>query len=221
MKKIFISVIILSILCIPVAAFAASGVSQKIGIWVNNKEIKTTAGAEATMINNRVYVPASIFRDAGFSVEYKKSKLTMINKNLLYIQNLDVLNAFHYTFINNFERIDHEISNILGNLLLEKDVDTTKLSELVKTVDLDSNSFDNANFTPVGDYSSSFDFASASKSFNVYKEAIDLLKKYIESGEKEQLEEFYAKRETALQYYALFTEEFDQVFKRSSLNAIK
>ncbi|WP_145323427.1 hypothetical protein [Paenibacillus xylanexedens] len=221
MKKVLIFTIVLSLLSAPVVAFAAKSASQKINIKINNTEIKTKTDVEPTIINNRLYVPVSVFRDAGFSVAYKNSLLTMVNKNLLYAQNLELLNTFHYTFINNFEKVDQEITNILGSLLLEKDVDTTKLMELVSYVETESKSFETEKFTPIMDYSSSFAFASANQSINAYKEAISSLTLYIKNEKKEHLESFYAQREIALKHYADFSNDFDLVFKRSYLNATK
>lgn len=107
-EKIFISAIVLSLLSVPVAAFAAKSATQKISIKVYNTEIKTKSDIEPRIINNRFYVPVSIFRDAGFSVAYKDSTLTMVNNNLLYATNLELLNTFHYTFINNFEKMEQK-----------------------------------------------------------------------------------------------------------------
>ncbi|QLG40418.1 MULTISPECIES: hypothetical protein [unclassified Paenibacillus] len=221
MKKMYIGAIVLLLLSVPVATFAANSVSEKISIKINNTEIKTKTDVEPTIINNRLYVPVNIFRDAGFSVSFKNSTLTMVNRNLYYAKNLEELNAFHYTFINHFQKIDQEITNILGNLLLQNEIDTTKLMELIRYVEIESKGFNTENFTPIMDYSSSFAFASANESINAYKEAVNSLITYTEDEKKEDLERFYAQREIALKYYADFSYDFDLVFKRSYFNVIK
>ncbi|NUU75746.1 hypothetical protein [Paenibacillus xylanilyticus] len=219
MKKVIILTFVLSLLSVP-AAFAVKSAPQKISIFVNNKEIKPKTDVEPTIIQNRLYVPVSIFRDANFTVEYKNSILTMVNKNLLYSSNLELLNAFHSTFINNFEKIDQELVDILGNLLLKEEVDTSKLAELIKVAESDSKSFDSANFTPIRDYSSSFSFLTANQSVNAYKEAFIALEKFIEDGKESHLEEFYSQRESALRYYEDFKIQFDEVFKLSYIRSI-
>ncbi|WP_337031516.1 hypothetical protein [Paenibacillus illinoisensis] len=221
MRRVYILLMVLVFLILPVTTLNAKDISQKISVWINGMELKPRSDAEAKMINNHVYVPASMFREAGFSVEYNNSTIKMVDKNLVYFRNLELLNAFHYTYINHFEKIDQEITNILGNILLEQEVNMTKLTELVDYVEIESNSFDITNYTQVGDYSPYSVFTNANRSINSYKKAINALEKYVVLRDKELLEKFYAEREVALLEYSLFTNEFDLVFKRSILNAIK
>lgn len=88
--------------------------------------------------------------------------------------------------------------------MLQKDVDTKRLMDLVSYVENESKSFETDKFTSIIDYSSSFAFASSYNNINAYKEAISSLNLYLKDGKNEHLENFYAQREIALNIMLIF-----------------
>lgn len=140
-------------------AFTATSASKKIDIVLNEEEIKTQAGTEAKIIDNRVYIPATVLRNARFSVEYKNSTLHLVNSYFHYTKNLMEMHVFNHVFTTRFNKIDQEVVNILGKVILEEPVDFSKLQEFIEETESNADILPD-NFTPVLDYNS-FDFSLA------------------------------------------------------------
>lgn len=200
-------------------AHTVSSAPKKISVIFNEKELKTQVGAEAKMIDGRVYIPANIFRGARFSVEYKNSTLHLVNSYFLYTRNLMGMHVFNHVFTTRFNKIDQEVVNILGNVILEEPVDFSKLQQFI--AEAESNpGIRPENFTPVRDYNS-FDFAPARESVEAYKKASRELIAYVDTGDKERLKSFYEERKQALEYYNSYTYIYDDIYKASFTSATK
>ncbi|MGG4130645.1 hypothetical protein ABEW19_20475 [Paenibacillus illinoisensis] len=218
MKKMMVVTLALTLLSASMA-FTATSAPKKIDILFNEKELKTQADAEARIIDGRVYIPANILRGARFSVEYKNSTLHLVNSYFLYTRNLMEMHVFNHVFTTRFNKIDQEVVNIMGKVILEEPADFSKLHEFIE--EAESNAGINpGNFTPVLDYSS-FDFSLAWKSVEAYKKAVHELIAYVDTGDKEKLKSFYQERKQALEYYDLYTNVYDQIFKASFTSAVR
>ncbi|APO44611.1 hypothetical protein BS614_11785 [Paenibacillus xylanexedens] len=218
MKKMIIVTLVLSLVSASLA-FAATDASQKISIVLNGKELKTRAGTEVQIIDNHVYIPASVLRDARFAVEYKNSKLNLINSYFRYTRNLMEMHVMNQVFTTRFNKIDQEIVNILGKVMLEDPVDSSNLQEYME--EARSNAVIRPEvFTPVQDYNS-FDFGSARQSVEEYQKAIQELMAYVGTKDKKKLKSFYEKRKQALEFYNSYTNTYDLIFKASFSSAVK
>ncbi|PAD30015.1 hypothetical protein [Paenibacillus sp. 7523-1] len=200
-------------------AFTATSATKKIDIVLNEKEIKTQAGTEAKLIDNRVYIPATVLRSARFSVEYKNSTLHLVNSYFHYTKNLMEMHVFKHVFTTRFNKIDQEVVNILGKVILEEPTDFSRLHELIEEAGSNAG-ISPDNFTPVLDYNS-FDFSPARESVEAYKKAVHELIAYVDTGDKEKLKSFYQARKQALEYYESYTNVYDLIFKASFTSAIK
>ncbi len=200
-------------------ALTATSTPKKIDIVLNEKEIKTQAGTEAKIIDNRVYIPATVLRSARFSVEYKNSTLHLVNSYFHYTRNLMEMHVFNHVFTTRFNKIDQEVVNILGKVILEEPVDFSKLQEFIEETESNAGILPD-NFTPVLDYNS-FDFSHAWQSVEAYKKAVHELIAYVDTGDKEKLKSFYQERKQALEYYDLYTNIYDLIFKASFTSAVR
>ncbi|MGE7828489.1 hypothetical protein [Paenibacillus sp. NPDC093718] len=215
MKKILLLTFCLVFMCVTVVSAQPT---KTIKVLYNTKELLPKSGEEAKILNNRVYVPVYLLREAGFSVNYKNSVLSLFDQKEKYISNLNILNRFNSTFIANFTKMDQEAFNILGKIILEEKIDSNSLKELLQTSQIDSKSFDYKSYTNVTD--SSYVFLDATTSVDEYSKAIDALLKYAETGDKEHLKEFYSQRTKAIQLLNNIKIEFDQIFKLSMLKSL-
>jgi hypothetical protein len=170
-------------------AYTALSASKKISVEFNEKELKIRAGAEPQIIDGHVYIPANILRGARFSVEYKNSTLHLVNSYFLYTRNLMEMHVFNHVFTTRFNKIDQEVVNILGKVILEEPLDFSKLQQFIE--ETESNvGISPETFTPVLDYNS-FDFSYARESVDAYKKASRELIAYVDTGDKERLKSFY------------------------------
>ncbi|WP_337033987.1 hypothetical protein [Paenibacillus illinoisensis] len=218
MKKMMV----VTLACVLVSgsmALTATSTPKKIDIVLNEKEIKTQAGTEAKIIDNRVYIPATVLRSARFSVEYKNSTLHLVNSYFHYTRNLMEMHVFNHVFTTRFNKIDQEVVNILGKVILEEPVDFSKLQEFIEETESNAGILPD-NFTPVLDYNS-FDFSHAWQSVEAYKKAVHELIAYVDTGDKEKLKSFYQERKQALEYYDLYTNIYDLIFKASFTSAVR
>ncbi|MEK3774381.1 hypothetical protein [Paenibacillus sp. FSL K6-4396] len=218
MKKMMMFTLVVTLLSCSMA-HTVSSAPKKISVIFNEKELKTQAGAEAKMIDGRVYIPANILRGARFSVEYKNSTLHLVNSYLLYTRNLMEMHVFNHVFTTRFNKMDQEVVHILGNVLLEEPVDFSKLHEFIAEAESNAG-IRPENFTPVLDYNS-FDFAPARQSVEVYKKASRELIAYVDTGDTERLKSFYEERKQALEYYDSYTNVYDLIFKASFTSAVR
>ncbi|MFX3647879.1 MAG: hypothetical protein ACE3K2_28735 [Paenibacillus sp.] len=218
MKKMMMFTVVVTLLSCSMA-HTVSSAPKKINVIFNEKELQTKAGAEAKMIDGRVYIPANILRGARFSVEYKNSTLHLVNSYFLYTRNLMEMHVFNHVFTTRFNKIDQEIVNILGNVLLEEPVDFSKLHEFIAEAESNAG-IRPENFTPVLDYNS-FDFGSARRSVEAYKKASRELLAYVDTGDKERLKSFNEERKQALEYYDSYTNVYDLIFKASFTSAVR
>jgi len=200
-------------------AFTATSAPKKIDIVLNDKEMKTRAGAEAKIIDGRVYIPANILRGARFSVEYKNSTLHLVNSYFLYTRNLMEMHVLNHVFTTRFNKIDQEVVNILGKVILEEPVDFSRLQQNIEEAESNVGIRPEV-FTPVQDYNS-FDFSPARESIEAYKKASRELIAYVDTGDKERLRAFYQERKQALEYYDSYTNVYDLIFKASFTSAVK
>lgn len=218
MKKMIIVTLVLSLLSASLA-FAATSAPQKISIVLNGKELKTIAGTEVKIIDNHAYIPASVLRDARFAVEYKNSKLHLVNSYSHYTKNLIEMHLSNYEFTSQFNKIEQEVIDVLSKVILEEQVDISKLQQLIK--EAESNVVIRPEvFTPVQDYNSS-DLADAFYSLEAYKKASIELIAYVHTGDKERLKSFHEERKKALEYYDSYTYMYDHIFKLSYISATK
>ncbi|MDM5279109.1 hypothetical protein QUF95_17050 [Paenibacillus silvae] len=218
MKKIFIVALAAAMLSGSIAHTVTSA-PEKISVILNEKELKTKAGAEVKIINDHAYIPAILLRDARFSVEYKNSKLYLINSYFRYTRNLMEMHVMNQVFTTRFNKIDQEIVNILGKVMLEEPVDFSKIHEFME--EARSNAVIRPeDFTPVQDFNS-YDFGSARQSVEEYQKAIQELMAYVETKDKEILKSFYEKRKQALEYYNSYTNTYDLIFKASFTSAVR
>lgn len=200
-------------------AFAAASAPQKISIVLNGKELKTRAGTEVKIIDNHAYIPASVLRDARFAVEYKNSKLNLVNSYSHYTKNLIEMHLSNHEFTSQFNKIEQEVIDILSKVILEEQVDISRLQQLIK--EAESNVVIRPEvFTPVQDYSSS-DLSDAFYSLEAYKKASIELIAYVHTGDKERLKSFHEERKKALEYYDSYTYMYDRIFKLSYISATK
>lgn len=187
MKKMMMFTLAVALLSCSMA-HTVSSAPKKISVIFNEKELQTQAGAEAKMIDGRVYIPANIFRGARFSVEYKNSTLHLVNSYFLYTRNLMEMHVFNHVFTTRFNKIDQEVVNILGKVILEESVDSSKLQQFIE--EAESNvSISPDTFTPVLDYNS-YDFSPVRESVEAYKKASLELIAYVNTGDKERLKSF-------------------------------
>ncbi|WP_413376496.1 hypothetical protein [Paenibacillus taichungensis] len=218
MKKMMIVTLVLSLLSASLA-FAAASAPQKISIVLNGKELKTRAGTEVKIIDNHAYIPASVLRDARFAVEYKNSKLNLVNSYSHYTKNLIEMHLSNHEFTSQFNKIEQEVIDILSKVILEEQVDISRLQQLIK--EAESNVVIRPEvFTPVQDYSSS-DLSDAFYSLEAYKKASIELIAYVHTGDKERLKSFHEERKKALEYYDSYTYMYDRIFKLSYISATK
>ncbi|MFJ2045477.1 hypothetical protein ACIOBL_17875 [Paenibacillus taichungensis] len=119
MKKLMIVTLVLLLLSAPLA-FAATSAPQKISIVLNGKELKTRTGTEVKIINNHAYIPASVLRDARFAVEYKNSKLNLVNNYSPYNKNLIEMHLSNHEFTSQFNKIEQEVIDVLSKVILER-----------------------------------------------------------------------------------------------------
>ncbi|CAM3306258.1 hypothetical protein HP548_31015 [Paenibacillus taichungensis] len=195
MKKLMIVTLDLSLLSASMA-YTAISAPKKISVVFNEKELKTPAGAEPKIIDGRVYIPANILRGVRFSVEYKNSTLHLVNSYFLYMRNLIEMHVFDHVFTTRFNKIDQEVVNILGKVILEESVDFSKLQQFIE--EAESNvSISPDTFTPVLDYNS-YDFSPVRESVEAYKKASLELIAYVNTGDKERLKSFYQERKKHL-----------------------
>lgn len=218
MKKIMV-VTLACVLLSGSMAFTATSAPKKIDIILNEKEIKTQAGTGAKIIDNRVYIPATVLRSARFSVEYKNSTLHLMNSYFHYTRNLMEMHVFNHVFTTRFNKIDQEVVNIMGKVILEEPVDFSKLQEFIEETESNAGILPD-NFTPVLDYNS-YDFSHAWQSVEAYKKAVHELIAYVDTGDKEKLKSFYQERKQALEYYDLYTNVYDLIFKASFTSAVR
>ncbi|WP_449008557.1 hypothetical protein [Paenibacillus taichungensis] len=200
-------------------AFAATSAPQKISIVLNGKELKTRAGTEVKIIDNHAYIPASVLLDARFAVEYKNSTLHLVNNYSHYTKNLIEMHLSNHEFTSQFNKIEQEVIDILSKVILEEQVDISRLQQLIK--EAESNVVIRPEvFTPVQDYNS-FDLSDAFYSLDAYKKASIELIAYVHTGDKERLKSFHEERKKALEYYDSYTYMYDRIFKLSYISATK
>ncbi|OPG98828.1 hypothetical protein B2I21_10930 [Chryseobacterium mucoviscidosis] len=218
MKKMLIVTLVLSLLSASMA-YTALSASKKISVVFNEKELKTRVGAEPQIIDGHVYIPANILRGARFSVEYKNSTLHLVNSYFLYTRNLMEMHVFNHVFTTRFNKIDQEVVNILGKVILEESVDFSKLQQFIEEAESNVGISPEA-FTPVLDYNS-YDFSPARESVEAYQKASLELIAYVDTGDKERLKSFYQERKKALEYYDSYTYVYDSIFKASFTSAVR
>ncbi|MCZ1265946.1 hypothetical protein [Paenibacillus tundrae] len=217
-KKMIIVTLVLSLISASLA-FAATSAPQKISIVLNGKELKTRTGTEVKIIDNHAYIPASVLRDARFAVEYKNSKLNLVNNYSHYNKNLIEMHLSNHEFTSQFNKIEQEVINVLSKVILEEQVDISRLQQLIK--EAESNVVIRPEvFTPVQDYSSS-NLSDAFYSLEAYKKASIELIAYVHTGDKERLKSFHEERKKALEYYDSYTYMYDRIFKLSYISATK
>ncbi|MDT9722789.1 hypothetical protein QVE09_28240 [Paenibacillus sp. ClWae2A] len=218
MKKMIFVTLVLSLLSASLA-FAATSAPQKISIVLNGKELKTRAGTEVKIIDNHAYIPASVLRDARFAVEYKNSKLNLVNSYSHYTKNLIEMYLSNHEFTTQFNKIEQEVIDVLSKVILEEQVDISRLQQLIK--EAESNVVIRPEvFTPVQDYNSS-DLSDAFYSLEAYKRASIELIAYVHTEDKEKLKSFHEERKKALEYYDSYTYMYDRIFKLSYISATK
>lgn len=218
MKKMIIVTLVLSLLSASLA-FAATSAPKKISIVLNGKELKTRAGTEVKIIDNHAYIPASVLRDARFAVEYKNSKLHLVNSYSHYTKNLIEMHLSNHEFTSQFNKIEQEVIDVLSKVILEEQVDISRLQQLIK--EAESNIVIRPEvFTPVQDYNSS-DLSDAFYSLEAYKRASIELIAYVHTEDKERLKSFHEERKKALEYYDSYTYMYDRLFKLSYISATK
>lgn len=218
MKKMLIVTLVLSLLSASMA-YTALSASKKISVEFNEKELKIRAGAEPQIIDGHVYIPANILRGARFSVEYKNSTLHLVNSYFLYTRNLMEMHVFNHVFTTRFNKIDQEVVNILGKVILEEPVDFSKLQQFIEEAESNVGISPEA-FTPVLDYNS-YDFSPARESVEACQKASLELIAYVDTGDKERLKSFYQERKKSLEYYDSYTHVYDSIFKASFTSAVK
>ncbi|OMF10100.1 hypothetical protein MHI48_08065 [Paenibacillus sp. FSL H7-0942] len=218
MKKMIIVTLALSLVSASLA-FAATSAPQKISIFLNGKELKTRAGTEVKIIDNHAYIPASVLRDARFAVEYKNSKLNLVNSYSHYTKNLIEMHLSNHEFTSKFNKIEQEVVDVLSKVILEEQVDISRLQQLIKEAEF-KGWIRPEVFTPVQDYNS-FDFSDAGYSVEAYKKASIELIAYVHTGDKERLKSFHEERKKALEYYDSYTYMYDRIFKLSYISATK
>lgn len=215
MKKTLILISLL--LLLGVTTVSAQPV-KTINVLYNDKVLQPKPGQEARIINNRIYVPVYLLREADFSVQYKNMTLTIFDKKEKFIGNLNTLNRFNSTYLSNFLKLDQEAFDVLGKILLEENADYRSLTELLSDVKSDAKSFDYETYTIVSD--TNYLFLDAPTSVEEYSKAIDALLKYKETSDKTDLKAFYTHRAQALQLFNNVKLEFDQLFKLSLLKSL-
>ena len=83
------------------------------------------------IVENRVFVPAYLFRQANLTVQLNQNTLSITENKFRYLKNLDILNSFRRGFLDYFEKLDQETMNLLGDIILNEKGDTTVLLELL------------------------------------------------------------------------------------------
>lgn len=212
------TLILISLLLLLSVTTASAQPHQTIQVLYNDKVLQPQSGEEAIMMNNRIYVPVYLLREANFSVQYKNRILSIFDKKEKFIGNLNTLNRFNYTFITNFAKLDQEAFDVLGKIILEESVDSKSLTDLLSTVRTDATSFDYETYTLVSE--TTYLFLDAPASVDEYSKALDALLKYKETSDTTDLKAFYSHRTEALQLFNNVRSEFDQLFKRSLLKSL-
>lgn len=222
-KKVIFSIIVASILSISTVS-ATQSLSLKdlksIKILWNGKELKSAENDKpAFQLDNRVYVPVYLLRQAELSVNLNKNTLSITDNKTKYISNLNILNNFRMSYFNTFEELEKEVFSLLGDISLDKDIDFTNLNRLLKEGEINANSFKSSELTIIID--NPVNISQSVSSIQHYKEAVNRLIKYNESGDKVDLEAFYTDRGKAVEAYEQSKVEFDNYVRLSLVKALE
>ena len=178
-----------------VSTVAAQGINIKdskvLKVLWNKKELNVSNNASAIILENRVYVPAYLFRQANLTVQLNNNILSLSESKTKYIKNLDILNGFRRGYMDYFEELDQETMNLLGHIILAEKVDTTVVLGLLDALS------DNAKHTGTDSLSIIIDrpdgFSQTISCSESYRNALDNLLKYQVSGKQSDLKAFYSK----------------------------
>ncbi len=150
----------------------------------------------AVVLNNRVYVPAYLLRQAKLTVQLNNNTLSIIDSKTKYINNLHILNKFQTDYFDSFAETDKEALRLLGNIILKERVDSTKIEQLIASAENGIKEFDDTSLAIIGDRPDNL-LSEASLSAESYRKAINSLLNYGKTGSEADLEAFYKDREKA------------------------
>ncbi|WP_223067353.1 hypothetical protein [Paenibacillus caui] len=197
-KKVIISIILIFILTISTAA--AQGFSlrdlERVRVLWNGNELSASSNDTAVVLNNRVYVPAYLLRQAKLTVQLNNNTLSIIDSKTKYINNLHILNKFQTDYFDSFAETDKEALRLLGNIILKERVDSTKIEQLIASAENGIKEFDDTSLAIIGDRPDNL-LSEASLSAESYRKAINSLLNYGKTGSEADLEAFYKDREKA------------------------
>ena len=172
--------------------------------------------ASAIILENRVYVPAYLFRQANLTVQLNNNTLSLSENKTKYFKNLDILNSFRRGYMDYFEELDQETMNLLGHIILAEKVDTTVVLGLLDALT------DNAKHTGIDSLSIIIDrpdgFSHTISCSESYSNALNNLLKYKDSGNKSDLKAFYSEREKSIESFNIVKSEFDRYMGLSLAN---
>ncbi|MBO2944337.1 hypothetical protein JJQ72_10195 [Paenibacillus sp. F411] len=222
MKRIFFLIISLLFVCVTATSAQSAQSMQKtkknIQVYWNNKQLKSNPGEEAKIINNRVYVPLYVLREANLNVQFKNSIVSISNKKDNYVGNLNSLNLFNATYMTYLSEMDQESLTLLGKIVLGEEADVKRLQELTTQVKANASFNENYTFTKVGD--EELFTLEARSSIESYEKAINALVKYSSTQNPEDLKTFYKERNEALSSHKAVQIKFDRIFRLSVLRAL-
>ncbi|MNO88803.1 hypothetical protein D3C76_802690 [compost metagenome] len=221
-RKIIIIVILLSILTmssVTAKNLDLKGFKAISVLWNKEKLIPDSKNGSAVMLDNRVYIPAYLLRQANLSIQLNNNILEITDNKNKYVRNLSILNTFRRGYMDSFTQLDNEVLSLMEKVILKEDINTAPLLDLLDSVERNAAGFDYSQLAIINDRPDGL--SHAVRSSESYKEAINSLIEYIKTNDTADLKAFYETRKEALEAYSLVKNEYDNYSNLSLLKAFQ
>ncbi|AHV98913.1 hypothetical protein [Paenibacillus sabinae] len=183
-------------------------------VYWGKEELNQTSG-KPLIINNRLYVPVYLLKQANISVYKQDNSWYLSDNRKKYINNLYLLDLYRRGFMDSINELDKESLNILGDVLLNKNVDGSKLKELIneaQTSTRESYKYID-KLAIIGDKPEGFlQSLTCAENYNI---AVSHLLKYNETRDLNELELFYDNRLKAIEAFDAVKNEYDRYINLS------
>ncbi|WP_151735942.1 hypothetical protein [Paenibacillus tengchongensis] len=208
--------------CLLAVCLLVTFLSVTTNVWADSdfkvfwgkKELKQTSG-KPVIFNNRLLIPVNLLTQANFSVDLQGKSLFLSDNRTKYINNLYLLDKYRKEFSDKVNELDKESLSLLGDIVLERNADDTKLMDLIDELQKSAKiSYEYINeLTIIGDRPDGF--LGSLTCVDNYRLAVDHLLSYKTSRASDELEDFYQYRLKALEAFDTISNEYNQYYNMS------